>query len=473
MKRMKKVLSFVLTMVMLLTMAAPSFAAQITVNNALNGETYTVYKIFDVTKTSDGKGFAYSIKLDSPWKATVEEYQYGEKNIFTLIAAADDPSVFVVTADESFDETVAADFAATLAAANVNDTTKKEETAADGKAEFTDLEAGYYFVKTSVGALCALKTTDSLEVMEKNTIPSLTKEEDKTTAAIGDEVTYTITVTDGTGTNNDIIVYDYMQDGLTLDNDSFSVKVDGEVVSENHYVLDKNAGYITEGSDSVPYTFKITLKADYVKTLNQGDNVVITYKAKLDKDAEIYDGVNTNKAWLHYSEQITQPKSVDVATFKFDIIKTDADGKLLTGAKFKLYDAATGGNMINLVSENGTYRVADATEKNNEGFISAEIEAGKVTITGLDKTTYWLEETEAPQGYNKLTARVEVKLLDGNLVTTMTGDTWQENDGGVQVINNTGAELPSTGGIGTTVFYAVGIILMAGAVFFVVRRKKS
>ena len=111
----------------------------------------------------------------------------------------------------------------------------------------------------------------------------------------------------------------------------------------------------------------------------------------------------------------------------FDIIKTDSNGKVLNGAKLELYDAPTGGNKIALVKEtNGDYHVATDAEKKKEEFTPDVIEAGKVTVKGLDANTpYWLEETEAPAGYNKLSGRVKVEIANSNLTTTMTGNTWK------------------------------------------------
>ena len=160
-------------------------------------------------------------------------------------------------------------------------------------------------------------------------------------------------------------------------------------------------------------------------------------------------------------------------TFMFDIIKTDSSLKVLNGAKFELYDAAVNGNKIALVKESeGVYRVATAAEKRADNFTSAVIEAGKVTVKGLDSGTYYLEEIEAPDGYNMLAGRVAVTITNANLTTNMTGDVWVEGNGGVQITNNTGAELPSTGGIGTTIFYVVGGILVVGAAVVLTTRKR-
>ena len=158
--------------------------------------------------------------------------------------------------------------------------------------------------------------------------------------------------------------------------------------------------------------------------------------------------------------------------------KTDESKKLLAGAEFELYASETGNDKISLVAAGeNTYRLATEEEKAEAGLISAKIltnATSKITVKGLDaNTTYWLDETKAPEGYNKLSGRVEVQIQGVNLSTSMTGTQWVAENGGIQVTNKTGALLPSTGGIGTTIFYAAGIVLMAGAVFFVVRRKRA
>lgn len=484
MKKFRKLLSLGLATAMTMAMAAPSYAASITIDNALDGETYTVYKIFDVTKAdTDGDdtedAFAYSIKGDNPWKDVVDAYTYEENDIFSYDAVVGAENKFIVNVDTTnfgtANTAAAADFADYLqrklsdGTVTVGDEDMKSVVASDGEAVFDNLDAGYYFVATSTGILCALDTTDALDVEEKNTIPSLIKAEDKETASIGEDVTYTITVTDGRGTDKEIVIYDYMEDGLTFDQSTVEVKKNGIDIDEGNYTLDPVSGNV---GDDEPYTFKITINADYVKTLEENEVITITYSAKLDADAEIYDNTNDNTAWLTYSEQTGNPSTVEVVTYQFDLVKTDENMKLLDGAEFKLYDQATEGTEIKLIkdSTSGFYRPILEGETGT----NIDVENGKALIVGLKNGTYYLEEVVTPAGYNALDDRKEVTITDKNLMASFDqDDSTIYEDGGVWVKNESGVQLPSTGGIGTTIFYAAGIILMAGAVFFVVVRKKN
>ena len=140
---------------------------------------------------------------------------------------------------------------------------------------------------------------------------------------------------------------------------------------------------------------------------------------------------------------------------------------MLDGAQFKLYDAAKGGNVISFIKESATeYRVAVAGES---GTVDT-IDAGNVVIKGLDTAIYYLEETKAPNGYNKLSSRVEVIIDAGNLTAKMSGNTWTSD--GVHVVNKSGSLLPSTGGIGTTKLYILGSVLVLLAVVLLVTKKR-
>ena len=118
-----------------------------------------------------------------------------------------------------------------------------------------------------------------------------------------------------------------------------------------------------------------------------------------------------------------------------------------------------------------TYRVA--LEKDDSSETITTPEDGKFTVYGLAAGNYKLEEITAPNGYNKLEAPVEFTIKDDGTTEVKNAEGNSVAADSVDILNKTGALLPSTGGIGTTVFYAVGIILMAGAVFFVVRGRKN
>lgn len=200
----------------------------------------------------------------------------------------------------------------------------------------------------------------------------------------------------------------------------------------------------------------------------------------MNKDAVIgtTTGGNINTAQLKYGNKATVESTTKTYSYEFDLVKTDNSKKLLTGAKFKLYDSATGTIPVKLIKDatTGNYRVAETSESGAVDEIV--IDSFKaVTISGLNKKTYYLEETLAPAGYNKLTERQSVELGKEGFVADATinnsgseGATWTE--GGVQVINNTGATLPSTGGMGTTLFYVIGGGLMVAAVVLLVTKKR-
>lgn len=496
MKQCKTLLSVVMAIMMLLTMIVPTMAAsgtntndgKITITNAVPGETYKIYQILTL-ESYDTTGGAYSYKATTAWKSFVEST--GVKDVYLVT----DKNDYVTWKGDKTDSRVAEFAKLAKAWADTNRiTTVQTKTA--GEAEtgkktttvvFGNLNLGYYLIDTTLGTLCSLDTTSKeVEVVEKNEVPTIDKtvKEDSTgnygdenTAQIGDTVEFKTVVHAKKGAQN-YVVHDQMTDGLTLNQNSIKVTVNNtELTKDTDYTVAFNVEHKNGEDVESICDFEITFKQTYLDTITADTDIVITYTAVLNDKAKISTDSNDNKTKLDYGDNSsTKWDETKTYTFKFDIIKTDSNKKLLDGAEFKLYDAKTDGNEIALVKEtDGTYRVATNAEKTAEGFTSATIEVkdGKATVKGLDaNTTYWLEETKAPAGYNKLSARVEVKIENANLSTTMTGDTWKEGDGGVQITNNSGTELPSTGGIGTTIFYCVGAILALGAFVLLVTKKR-
>ena len=198
----------------------------------------------------------------------------------------------------------------------------------------------------------------------------------------------------------------------------------------------------------------------YIRSFVTG---IITYKVMVNEDAQ---ETNVNTGTLKYGDN--QTVTTDTTTthvYKFQLVKDDNQKKVLTGAEFKLYDAQTNGNEIPVVkTADGKYRVALSTET------GVVIDAGSPEISGLSNGTYWVEEIKAPDGYNKLEGRTSITITDANNMATIENGTYQS--GGLEVINQEGAVLPSTGGIGTTIFYIIGAILVIGAGVVLVTRRR-
>ncbi len=497
MKQCKTLLSIVMAIMMLLTMMIPTLAADptytIVINNAAATETYTAYKVFDVTYSGDN--YAYTISNTNKFYNTIVNYKYdydsskaGAETVFTLTPSSTDDTVMIVTYDKSISTNtdLAADLAKTLATALDSMADKPAGTtgtydSTSKKCTITVSEAGYYFVQTSLGALCFLGTTNpTATIDEKNEEPTIEKKVkdgqkadgsdnwvDSNDKKIGDTVEFKTTVHAKKGAKN-YVVHDQMDAGLTLNPSSFKVTVNGtEVIASGNYTITTSG--LTDGCD-----FEIAFTQAYLDTITADTDIVITYSAVLNENAEISTETNDNKTKLDYGDNSsTEWDKTETKTYMVDIIKIDGDKKILSGAKFELYASAAGTDKINLVKEvDSTYRVATPDEVAVSGFTSAVIEAGKITIKGLDSGDYWLEETEAPAGYNKLSARVKFTIDDANLTTTMTEDVWSEKDGGVAIENKSGTELPSTGGIGTTIFYCVGATLALGAFVLLVTKKR-
>ena len=480
-KTIKKLMAALLAVALLCAMAVPAFAAEgasgtITIDKAINGETYTAYKIFDVVsskqETDGSTTYVYTVA-----KGWADFFELSNVKDYVTVDKNGQPA-WVESKKSDIDLQAFAKLALDYAS-KTSTITGKTATAADNKAVITDLTAGYYVVSTTAGSLCILNTNGSdLKINEKNEAPTIDKKIDgnKTTndAAIGDVVNYTVTIHAKKGATGYVLT-DTMTKGLTFNPDSLTVKTGTSTLSKDtDYTVDVNSTPDTDGNTN----FKVTFKDSYLNTIDSDTDIVVSYTATVNKDAEIGTTGNTNTAQLKYGNDATVESTTKTYSYKFDLVKTDNSKKLLTGAKFKLYDTKDSNTPVNLIKDaaTGNYRVA---EKNEDGAV-AEIEINSynaVTISGLNKKTYYLEETLAPEGYNKLTERQPVELGKEGFVenATLTGSgvkgaEW--TSGGVQVINNAGATLPSTGGMGTTLFYVLGGGLMVAAVVLLVTKKR-
>ena len=477
MKLFKKLAGMLLAMIMVLSMSTVAFAAHgtndnsgsITINDAVEGHTYNAYQVL-VLESYNTEAKAYSYKANAAWEGWLEEQtQY----------VSIDAQGYVTWVGGTDAANVAAFAKAALAHAKeasiAPDVTK---TADSTTVAFTGLNLGYYLVDTTLGTLCSLDTTEpDVTMQEKNEVPSQTKEVqedsdnswgDENTAEIGDTVNYRTTIKAKPGAQG-YVLHDVMSAGLTLDPDSIEatgLKKGQDANSGDYHV-------VTTGlSDGC--RFEVVFHQSYLDTITKDTDIVVTYSAVVNENAKVSPSVNPNETTLKYGEGSkfeTLPSETKTYTFKVDVVKTDDDNKVLNGAQFKLYDAKTGGNEIALVKvSDGVYRLAEDGETGVEYITTVD---GQLEIKGFDaNTNYYLEETKAPDGYNKLAERVEIAVKDSNLEASVSNGIW--TSGGVHIENKTGSLIPSTGGMGTTIFYIIGGVLVAAAgIFFVIRRRVS
>lgn len=219
---------------------------------------------------------------------------------------------------------------------------------------------------------------------------------------------------------------------------------------------------------------------------NKGKEFTVTYYAKVNKDAAVTE---KNSAQLEYGNKpgettTTTPSEAKTPTYPLDInkIKTGSKEKL-AGAKFSLYtsetDAKNGTNPIKVTGSNGNYVVnPESTTTEFESVKSIDVEGYNLRVNGLAEGTYYLVETKAPDGFNKLTAPIVIKITKSTDTDvnkwTISKDGTVETDKIIDVENSTGSILPSTGGMGTIAFTVVAALLVLGvAVSFIRDRKRE
>lgn len=599
MKKMKKLLSMLLAVIMILAMAAPSFAEEtnkglgnftITLNNKNEGHTYTAYQVFkgDLS-VEDNKKTLSNIE----WADTVVR-----EGLIAEIKACDDAfenladnasarDVAEVLAEQSDDSEVMQKFVKAVRPFLGNKGTDSvQSTPFDETYTISGLEAGYYLVEDAKGgdqegdaySRYILEVVADVNANVKAETPEIEKKilegnekVDANTAGVGKTVSYEITGTVPQHQSYDkyyYVINDKLSDGLTFSND-ITVTLNGVTLT-----LDKDY-YVYTGNKADGNTFQVAFAN--IKELTPGAKISVTYSAVVNENAVVGEVGNPNKVTLEYSnnpnnssvgENNKKPgtpdpdggnvtgKTPEDITITYlaqaDIVKTfvNSAGQTITGelpgAEFTItgtskqtlltnktyYAPAEEGEYYLL--KDGTYtstapvepeieegvitneatshlyvQDADGNYKRYEEKTTTEItevesavsmtgttdSEGKLTFKGLGEGTYTIEETKVPEGFNKapnvtivIQANRPAEVIDGTEKAEWT--VGEGSTGGVTldldadganysavykttIENRAGSLLPSTGGIGTTIFYAAGIILMAGAVFFVVRRKRA
>ncbi len=498
-------IALALTLMLVISITASASTDKCTITMSDTTSSYEAYKLMDVTVS--GTNYSYTVNSKyTTYMATALGLSgsYTDSDIITAIGNLSTAEV------RTFADTVYT----ALKTAGVT----ADMTATAGV--FSDVDYGYYLiVETAEGAsgtysLVMLDTADekAIKVNTKEGTPEMTKKvmdtndstgensswQDSADYDIGDSVPFQLTGTVDSSiasyTTYAYTFHDKMCNGLTFDDTSVVVTIDGITVKSDCYSV--VTGGLTDGC-----TFEVQFTDLKSCTDTSGNNIdvdadsqiVVTFNATLNDNADLGNNGNANTAYLEYSNNPydsgtgkTTWDTVVVFTYKVVINKVDGSTNPLQGAAFTLYkyDSTTG---------DYTTTVGSFTAGTETTF----------SFSGLDDGIYKLVETTVPSGYNaiddiyftvtathttsgitpvsdpssiaayltELTGSQNVSQLAAGAAITLSADLG-EGSLTASVENKSGSELPSTGGMGTTIFYVIGVILILGAGIVLVTRRR-
>ena len=579
---MKKFLSILLVLTMVLSLGITTFAAEntgsITITNATIGDGYSLYKIFDATYGTDASGNAdavsYSITADNQFFA----YMFGADGKTENAYFAYDAVTDAVTRKEGTQNSDIINYLTDMVRSETNSfTAVKSETAADETLVFADLPYGYYLIDKGNDAVVTIDSnTPNVQVIDKNQIPGndfskLVWDEEaqewvvNSSANIGDIINFKVqfdaTNYDGEKQIKYYTVADTKGNALWVEFNSVSVTVDGVPLTRGYYHgVDgtsntgewKYFGTWTEEEKASPdnaqwymihrgfdafdivipwmddyhfegtaHDFSLTYGEDAKSIYGSPVEVVVTYNASVEPGATI-GSAQSNNLWntadLSWTSDVTDgpddPSTTTTTVYALGLEKVDADtGAYLAGASFEIFSDEDCTKPVYVIPTNikGVYILDDlktivsgehreTSRKKYAAYLDAYLQGaeqknvvtseinGKLVILGLEAGNYYLKETVAPNGYNKLATTTVVAVgqtnhsffviadANGNVVDaqTATGEQTKHTYTVTSTIveNSKGVELPSTGGVGTFWLITVGTLLAIGFAVFLITHKK-
>lgn len=504
-KTIQKLMAALLAVAMVCAMAIPAFATDgdataaaatgtgsITIENAVTNQTYKIYRILNLEYHADTNSYRYT--ANGAW----EDFILRENNNFKLDKETG-AVTWINTNPENNGTAIQqiANNAGKYAEYTPNNVQEDGSAKANGiTLTFSNLPLGWYLVVSDLvdldkGALCSIDTTDpTVEIREKNSNSTLDKsilEGDQllsvNNAGIGDVVNFQLDIVVKDGQPKGYVVHDKMSEGLTFNSGSVSVSLLRH--SDGNASGNLTTGYTLDTHPGDGCTFEVKFDDG---TLKPNDMVTISYTATVNNKAVIAGSGNTNEAYLQYNNNkttVTHTTTTYVwgmGVRKYTDLGSGKEDTPLADAEFQLYKMDGETQKYATFNETGAntsiYKLTGWTNNATEAAKVKTPANGNITFEGLDAGTYYLEETKAPTGYNKLTAPITVVISStlpptgGTASYTVTADGATTTDYTVRVENKAGTELPSTGGIGTTIFYVVGGGLMVAAIVLLVTKKR-
>lgn len=504
-KTIQKLMAALLAVAMVCAMAIPAFATDgdataaaatgtgsITIENAVTNQTYKIYRILNLEYHADTNSYRYT--ANGAW----EDFILRENNNFKLDKETG-AVTWINTNPENNGTAIQqiANSAGKYAEYTPNNVQEDGSAKANGiTLTFSNLPLGWYLVVSDLvdldkGALCSIDTTDpTVEIREKNSNSTLDKsilEGDQllsvNNAGIGDVVNFQLDIVVKDGQPKGYVVHDKMSEGLTFNSGSVSVSLLRH--SDGNASGNLTTGYTLDTHPGDGCTFEVKFDDG---TLKPNDMVTISYTATVNNKAVIAGSGNTNEAYLQYNNNkttVTHTTTTYVwgmGVRKYTDLGSGKEDTPLADAEFQLYKMDGETKKYAKFAETGTntsiYKLTgwDADASN-----AAKVKtpaSGNIQFEGLDAGTYYLEETKAPVGYNKLTAPITVVIestlptAGGDASYTVKYGETTAADHVVRVENKAGVELPSTGGMGTTLFYVIGGGLMVAAIVLLVTKKR-
>ena len=502
MKKMKKVLAMLLSFIMMMSMAMTTFAASgtnvtLTVTNIQKGQTVYLYKLLNVVKTSETVGSeTYDYSLDTN-NGTINNALKTVLKIESAQMTAEDVYNSVKSMDKEQLKGLARDLVSQIGVGNATSRMQANGTTA----VFDSLPEGYYLIYSpnTVSAIKTVVNGAKNEVAMKSALPTVDKDSDVTPdtgAVVGQVITYTVktTIPNISGFDRDkykFTLTDKLSKGLDfVQNLNGKVDVTYSIAGASPEVKGTYEG--TLGGEN-NRTMTVDLKNVVINNQqHEGKELVLTYQAKLNKDAVVE---NNNEAKIEYSNdpenaQSTTPTVPDkefTATYELKIKKIASDTKnYLAGAVFELHEGTAEGTPVKVEGDNGKY-VYDEDQDGSTiemTTVADQLVGGayNLSINGLKAGTYYLVEKTAPDGYNKIEP-IKVVITPENAEEGITAGTYKVKVGEkgeeapnniIEIVNKKGTLLPETGGMGTVIFTVVAIVLILGVVAsFVFSRRRD